>query len=120
MSKNIFYPTAFMAVALLVLAMLAAPRALASPSTVTFTVDTIADQLDDDTSDGVCHTSVNKCSLREAIMQANHLTAPGVTTIIVAAGTYTHTRPKSGAKGEVEMDHHVMPSLKAIPGGVFN
>jgi CSLREA domain-containing protein len=82
MLKKIFYPTVFMVAALLLLATLMVPRALAVPASVTFTVDTIADQLDDDTSDGVCHTSVNTCSLRAAIMQANHLSAPGVTTII--------------------------------------
>lgn len=111
MLKNIFYPTVFTAVALLVLAILAAPRTLASPSTVTFTVDTIADRLDDDTSDGLCHTSVNTCSLRAAIMQANHLSAPGVTTIIVPAGTYTLTRPLSGANGEDNGDLNLTAPL---------
>jgi hypothetical protein len=120
MLKKIFYPTVFMAVALLALVMLAAPRALASPSTVTFTVDTIGDRLDDDTSDGVCHTSVNTCSLRAAIMQANHLNAPGVTTIIVPAGTYTLTRPLSGANGEDNGDLNLTAPLSPNQSIIIN
>ncbi len=78
---------------------------------VTFTVNTIDDRLDDDTSDGVCHTSVNTCGLRAAIMQANHLSAPGVTTINVPAGTYMLTRPLAGANGEDNGDLNLTSPL---------
>ena len=109
--KNIFYPTMFVAAALLMLAMLMVPRALASPSTVTFIVDSVLDQIDDDTSDGVCHSAANHCTLRAAIMQANHLTVPGVTTIVVPTGTYTLTRPVSGANGEDNGDLNLTAPL---------
>jgi hypothetical protein len=66
---------------------------------VNFNVNTIDDRLDDDTGDGVCHTSVNTCSLRAAIMQANHLTVP-LTRINVPAGIYTLTRPPTGTDDE--------------------
>ncbi len=80
---------------------------------VTFTVNTIDDRLDDDTSDGVCHTSVNTCGLRAAIMQANHLSAPGVTTISVPPGIYTLTRPLAGANGEDNGDLNLTSPLSA-------
>jgi hypothetical protein len=83
--------------ALLGLAMLAAPAANAA---VSFTVDTVADLLDDDTSDGVCHTSANSCSLRAAIMQANKLSGPVATTILLPAGIYTLARPATIADGD--------------------
>ena len=65
-----------------------------------FSVDTLADQVDDDVGDGQCHTSANRCSLRAAIMQANHLGEPGLTIIQLPAGTYTLTRAPSGTNGE--------------------
>ncbi len=83
-------------VALLGLAMLAAPTAQAA---ISFTVDTVADLVDDDVSDGVCHTSANSCSLRAAIMQANKISGPGA-TIILPAGIYTLIRPATVADGD--------------------
>ena len=85
MLKNTLYPTVFMAVALLMLAMLPVRQVFAGPS---FTVDSVLDEIDDDTSDGVCHSAANHCTLRAAIMQANKITGPGV-TISLPAGTYT-------------------------------
>jgi CSLREA domain-containing protein len=66
----------------------------ASPSlhaSAFFTVNTLADQVDDNVNDGACHTSSNTCSLRAAIMQANHLKESGMTLITVPAGTYQLT-----------------------------
>lgn len=57
-----------------------------------FDVDTVADLIDDDTTDGVCHTSAGTCSLRAAIMQSNH-PAVGTTTIHLPAGVYLITLP---------------------------
>ena len=51
--------------------MLLAIAALAAPMLHTetvFNVDTVADELDDDSSDGLCHTSTNACSLCAAII----------------------------------------------------
>ncbi|NTU65256.1 MAG: hypothetical protein HGB05_18115, partial [Chloroflexi bacterium] len=114
MLKNIFYLTMFMAAALLLLALLLVPRALASPSTVTFTVDSVLDQIDDDTSDGVCHSATNQCTLRAAIMQANVIPGPGV-TIILPSGTYTLTRPPAGADGADSGDLNLTPPASGNP-----
>jgi CSLREA domain-containing protein len=65
-----------------------------------YIVNTTADLIDDNTSDAACHTSANTCSLRAAIMQANHLIQAGTQTIYVPAGVYTLTRAKSGGNGE--------------------
>ncbi|WP_395683911.1 choice-of-anchor Q domain-containing protein [Dokdonella sp.] len=68
---------------------------------VTFVVDNVVDRIDDNTADGLCHTSAGTCSLRAAIMQANHLDVPAV-RIEVPAGTYTITIPRSGADFDAE------------------
>ena len=93
---NVTHPTSILAYALLALAL---PAARPAHADTVFTVNTVADLIDDDISDGLCHTSANTCSLRAAVMQANHLTVP-VTRIQLAAGTYVLDRPPSGADGE--------------------
>ncbi len=75
---------------LLATALLAAVPAHAD---VTFNVNTVADLIDDNTNDGVCHTSANTCSLRAAIMQANHWSNPEFAIINLPAGTYLVTIP---------------------------
>lgn len=55
---------------------------------VVFTVNTTADLIDDNVGDGLCHTSANKCSLRAALMQANHLTSAGLIVVSLPAGTF--------------------------------
>jgi hypothetical protein len=74
-------------------------------------VNTIDDLLDDDTSDGVCHTSADTCSLRAAIMQANRLTVPLV-RINVPAGIYALTRPVTGSDDETSGNLNGRPSLR--------
>jgi len=66
-------------------------------------VTTTADLLDNDLSDGLCSTSANTCSLRAAIMQANHLTV-SLTRIELPAGTYVLVRSPIGANGEESGD----------------
>jgi hypothetical protein len=87
---------------------------------VNLNVNTIDDRLDDDTSDGVCHTSVNTCSLRAAIMQANHLTAP-LTRINVPAGIYTLTRPPTGndeeSNGNLNLSTPVIADVAIVISG---
>jgi len=65
-----------------------------------FDVDTVADLIDDDTSDGVCHTTEGTCSLRAAIMQSNH---PGIGTTVIhlPAGTYLITLPVASVTDEM-------------------
>jgi hypothetical protein len=73
---------------------------------VTFNVNSTADQIDDDVTDGVCHTAANTCTLRAAIMQANH--EGGLASVInLPAGTYFITRPILGADGEDEGDLNI-------------
>lgn len=79
------------------IAALAAPNARAD---VTYTVDTGNDRVDIDTDDGICRTNANTCSLRAAIMQANHRFEGGTATIMLPAGFYELTRPISGPNGE--------------------
>jgi hypothetical protein len=81
--------------------------ALAIPAAhadVVFAVDTILDQVDADTGDGQCRTSANRCSLRAAVMQANHVGDPGLTIIQLPAGIYALTLAPSGMNGEDEGD----------------
>jgi CSLREA domain-containing protein len=65
-----------------------------------FSVNTVADLVDDNTDDGICHTSLDTCSLRAAIMQANHSITAAPTSILLPAGTYSLTRPINGVNGE--------------------
>lgn len=84
--------------------LLAPTCAWAVDQTVTFKVNTTADQPDDNTSDGLCHTSANTCSLRAAIMQANHLSTNGRVMIDVPAGIYRLTLAPSGTDPEASGD----------------
>lgn len=57
-----------------------------------FNVDSTADEIDTDTSDGLCHTAANTCTLRAALMSANKESGADV-TINVPAGIYAIVRP---------------------------
>jgi len=83
---------------------LLASTASAGRADITYNVNTIADLIDSDTDDGACLTSAGTCSLRAAVMQANQLSGPGTVRIVLPAGTYTLTRPISGANGETNGD----------------
>ena len=80
---------------------------------VIFNVNTVADQIDLDVSDGICQTSTGACSLRAAIMQANHLTGPITTRIRLQAGTYVLTRPAAAPDGEENGDLNLTAPLSA-------
>jgi len=68
------------------------------PPTITYTVNTTADLIDDNTGDTLCHTSAGSCSLRAALMQVNHRSASALIFISVPAGQYRLTRlPGAGA-----------------------
>ena len=95
--KNLFHHPLFMAVAML--AMLAAPGALA----VTFNLNSFLDQPDDLTIPGTCHTAAGTCTLRAAVMQANRTSGAGA-TINLPAGTYLLTIPAAGSNGETNGD----------------
>jgi len=57
----------------------------------TFLVNSTADLPDGNVSDNLCLALNGKCTLRAAIMQANHTS--GMDTILLPAGTYTLTIP---------------------------
>ena len=60
---------------------------------ITFTVNTELDDADRSGFDGICETYDGDCSLRAAIMQANNLTGPRTTHIVLPAGNYKLTIP---------------------------
>jgi hypothetical protein len=68
---------------------------------VVFTVDSVLDEIDDNTADGLCHTAAGSCTLRAAVMQANAVSGFGA-EIRLAAATYTLVRPASGSNGPPE------------------
>lgn len=79
--------------------------------TVTFTVNTTDDRLDDNTLDGLCHTSANTCSLRAAIMQANRTDTIGKVVINVPPGIYLLTLARSGSNGDDSGDLNLTTPL---------
>ncbi|MEO7432531.1 MAG: choice-of-anchor Q domain-containing protein [Dokdonella sp.] len=80
-----------------------------------FIVNTVADLVDDNTADGVCHTGANTCSLRAAIMEVNHLPPAGVGVISVPAGTYILTRAPTAANGDDVGDLNIVaPSVVGL------
>ncbi|MDZ4814240.1 MAG: CSLREA domain-containing protein [Pseudomonadota bacterium] len=84
------------------------------PPSIDFTVNTTADLIDDNAGNGLCHTSANTCSLRAAIMEANHLSVPElIVTIRVPAGTFALTRLPSGENGEDTGDLNLTAPLGA-------
>ncbi len=110
--KHSMTPVAAMRGILIGAAMLFAPQIFAVQ---TFTVNSTLDGLDDDTSDGLCHTAANTCTLRAAVMQANRSSGTGA-TIMLPAGTFTLTRPAANSDGEDNGDLN----LTAPPSGSNN
>jgi hypothetical protein len=108
--KHAFHP------AMLVRGLVAAALAYASPvlAIQTFLVDSTADGIDDDASDGICHTAANTCTLRAAVMQANRSTGAGA-TIVLPAGTYVLARPPSGSDGEDSGDLNLTTPASGNP-----
>jgi hypothetical protein len=77
-----------------------------------FLVDTDEDLVDDDVADGRCRTAARTCSLRAAIMQANHPSV-AATTIRLPAGLYVLTRAPGGDVAEASGDLNVaLPLLQ--------
>ncbi len=83
---------------------LASTGAHAIDATVVYAVNTTVDRVDDNTSDALCHTSANTCSLRAAIMQVNHLPTNGRVEINVPAGLYRLTIVPTGTDGDASGD----------------
>ena len=110
MLTKTFFPTAFMAVALLVFALLTASHALA----VTFTVNSTLDEPDSNVNDGICSsTPSEKCTLRAAVMQANVVNID--TTILVPSGIYTLIIPPVGSDGPETGDLNLTTPVSGSP-----
>ena len=88
--------------------------AISASAVIVFNVDSTLDQIDDDTSDGVCHTAANTCTLRAAVMQANPVISVGA-TVVLPAGTYTLTLPATGADGSDSGDLNFTPPASGNP-----
>ena len=136
MSKNVFYFTMFMAVALLMLARLMVPRAVASPSTVTFTanstfdvaadaptftVNSLGDAPADFTGDPgytICRTSPGNstCTLRAALMNANRF-AGGGATIIIPDGPHTLGLTPLGSDDDATGDLNITQTVTIAGAG---
>lgn len=97
-------------VALLALLLFSRPVA----AQLEFTVNSEGDQLDADTSDGVCRTAAGECTLRAAVMQANTISGAGV-VIVLPAGDYALTRPVIGGDGPAEGDLNLLAPAAGEP-----
>jgi hypothetical protein len=109
-----FLSVVLMTMTLLLLPLHVAPRVQASPSVVTFTVNSILDQPDDLTIPGTCHTAAGTCTLRAAVMQANRTSGAGA-TIIIPSGIYTLTIPAAGTDGEENGDLDLTAPISGNP-----
>jgi predicted outer membrane repeat protein len=75
------------------------------PLIKTYNVNTTADLIDDNVADGLCHTSANNCSLRAAVIQANHLaTQNTVAEIHVPPGVFVLTRTQGSFEQNYDLD----------------
>jgi hypothetical protein len=110
-------PTLLIFVLLAAQATLIAPQpALAAP---TFNINSAADVVASaPLNNGVCETAPgnNVCTLRAAIMKANHFPDGGV-TINIPSGTYTLTIPASGSDDEITGNLNISASMSLIGAG---
>ena len=90
----------------------------ASAQAALFTVNNTIDLVDAQPGDGVCDIAPpsNVCTLRAAIMEANH--APGGPhTVSIPSGTYTLMIPSTGTDGEAAGALKIAASMSIIGAG---
>jgi hypothetical protein len=113
--------TSLLAVALFGLTM--TTRVVATPAAPTFTLNSPFDAPADpsDTDYSVCRTATfnSTCTLRAAIMKANHYAGGGV-TINVPSGAYTITLPPSGEDDETNGDLNITQTVTIVGAGAAN
>jgi hypothetical protein len=119
MLKNIIIRIVSITMALLMIALPVAARALAAPEALTFTVNSTLDQPDDLTIPGTCHTAANTCTLRAAVMQANRTTGQDA-IILLPAGIYSLTIPFTGGDGEENGDLNLTSPVAGSPTITIN
>src|SRR5258706_911397 len=104
---------------LLLLLLLAALPGRAPAADLTFTVNTTADGADANTGDGVCAMSGGLCTLRAAVMEANH-TATGTVEIIVPANASAYVLsilPSGISQDEATGDLNIHRAVTITGGG---
>lgn len=83
------------------------------PAQVLFTVDSVADEVDDNTAVASCHTALGTCTLRAAVMQANHIGNADI-TIMLPAGVFI-LGPGVDADGEESGDLNLPTPIGGSP-----
>jgi CSLREA domain-containing protein len=95
----------------LLCAVLLLASSFASATTLTFDVNSTADDVDDNLVDNVCHTAAGTCSLRAALMQANTQVGNTYVVINIPAGHYLLSRAGSSSSddstGSLKIKTHV-------------
>jgi CSLREA domain-containing protein len=98
-----------------ILTLTSSTTTLASVSAPTFTVNSTLDGVDANPGDGVCATSGGLCTLRAAIMEANHTPGGGATIDIPGSlNAYTIAIPPSGADDETTGDLNLNASMTIV------
>jgi CSLREA domain-containing protein len=88
--------------------------AVAAPLSITFTVNSTADAVDDNPGNGECHTAAGACTLRAAIMEANEATSD--VTIDVPSGIYVLSIPPISTTDTITNgDLNLMPPPSGTP-----
>ena len=101
---------------LLLLLALAKATLQAAPAATTYVVNNPTDLPGvPPLTDGHCAASNRKCTLRAAVMEANH--TPRSATIILPAGTYSLTIPASGPDDETTGDLNISTTVSIQGAG---
>ena len=91
----------------------------AAPASITFTVNSTVDAVDDNPGNGLCHTAAGTCTLRAAIMEANESTAD--VTIDVPNGIYVLSIPPISTTDTITNgDLNLTPPPSGTPVMVIN
>jgi CSLREA domain-containing protein len=110
--KNIFL---LLALALALALLMFAPHPVSAAPT--FTVNSSADEVDDNPGNGVCHAASGNCTLRAAIMEANHTAGAGATINVpglLAIQSYKLTIAPTGADNETTGDLNITARMTIV------
>jgi CSLREA domain-containing protein len=98
------------------------PMPTPTRAAATFTVNSAVDAVDANPGDGFCDTGGGVCTLRAAIMEANHTPGGGATINFGLPGvvTYMLTIPKSGTDDEATGNLNIFNYMTIIGNGAEN